>query len=248
MDGLIRMLGWCLGSESEDETWRALQRSARDLSGIGCAIMTGCGGGGSAPPAPCVPQAVVLQIEGDSISLGVGGTDPSTAPAALLKAAFPAATVVATGLSGSTTSDRINGTVILGQGTAFQPFPAGVVGDIYLTEWGVNDARYAIPIETYKANLRKIASVPGAVLMTPTPMDTTKAIAADDSSYAQAVRDVGKELGVPVIDVNAYVLSVPNWQLLLVDGVHPSDALYRSIYGSVVVPAVTPLVARLKCQ
>ena len=203
--------------------------------------LLGCGGGGSSPePVACIPVHAIVQIEGDSIAHGTGATDLAFTPPGLLRAA--GFTVVDTALPGSTSADRISGDVIRGQGTRFQPFPQGIVGNVYLTEWGVNNALYGMSVEAFKADLRKIASVPGAILMTPTPMADI-----DDSAYAQAVRDIGAELRVTVVDVNAYVLSLPNWRVLLVDGVHPSDALYRMVYAQV-APVVRAKVNELECR
>lgn len=213
-------------------------------------LLTACGGGGSATPAAaataCAPT--VIQIEGDSISVGVGATDPANRPLPLLRAAFPSATVLDTGLAGSTSSDRMTGATIQGQGTAFAPFPAGVKGTVYVTEFGVNDAWYGLPVADFKANVRRLAAVPGAVLATPTPIDLARASPRPESvptaAYAQAVREVAAEAGVPLADVQAYVLAQPNWQVLLVDGVHPSDALYRMIYASAMVPAIQQAICR----
>ena len=194
-------------------------------------------------PAPaCVPVAVTLEVTGDSISTGSGATDVAFTPASLLRAAFPSISVVLTGQGGSTSSDRISGAPIPGHGQ-FQPFPLGSVGNLHLSNFGVNDAIQGVPLETYRANLRKIASLPGSILQTPTPI-----VGVSDAAYAQVVREVGAELGVPVADVQAYVLSLPNWEVLLVDGTHPGDALYRLIEANVVVPAVARQVATLQCR
>ena len=105
-------------------------------------------------------------------------------------------------------------------------------------------------MDSFKVDIRKIASVPGAILMTPTPIDLSKPHlpeTVDDALYAQAVRDVAAEVKIPLVDVNAYVLALPNWQTLLVDGVHPSSALYASIYAQV-VPVVQAKVDALACR
>ena len=210
------------------------------ISALLVCVLTACGGGGSSPE-PCKPVAAIVEISGDSIAHGTGATDAAFTPPGLLKAA--GFTVIDSALPGSTSADRISGDVIRGQGTRFQPLPQGIVGNVYLTEWGVNDALYGLSVDSFKANIRRIAAIPGAVLMTPTPM-----AGGDDSAYAQAVRDVGKELGVQVIDVQAYVLNLPNWKVLLVDGVHPSDALYRMIYANLVIPAVRAKVNQMECR
>jgi len=215
-------------------------RAAIAIAGL---VLTACGGGGetNAPDTASIQVPQVIEISGDSTAHGNGATVSEWTPPYLLRAAFPSIVVVDTSLSGSTSSDRITGEVVRGQGTRFKPFPNGVVGTVYLTNWGVNDAAYGTPLADYKANLRKIGSVPGAIFMTPVPSTNV-----DDSPYAQAMREVAVEIGVDLIDVNAYVLGLANWRVLEADGTHPGDALYRMIYAQVVVPEVTRVLCRTR--
>lgn len=113
---------------------------------------------------------------------------------------------------------------------------------------GANDAANGVPVEAYKTSLRNFAPGASLILQTPGPMDTSKPYTADDAAYAQAVRDVAKERGAMLIDVQSYVLSLPNWQVLYPDGTHPSDALNRMLVADVIAPAVSQAVAPLRCQ
>jgi hypothetical protein len=52
----------------------------------------------------------------------------------------------------------------------------------------------------------------------------------------------------PVADVDAYVRALPNWQRMIPDGTHPGAELHAMISANVLVPAVVPLVAKLRCE
>lgn len=177
-------------------------------------VLAACGGGGG---ESC---SVTVQIEGDSIAKQLGTALPV------------GARVINTAIGSTTTSDRISGAA------GFQPFPQGVSGSVYFTNWGVNDAYLQVPLVQYKANLRRIAATPGAVLMTPTPMDLSQPYTADDSAYAQGVRDIGLELNVPVLDAQAWLLAKPNWQSALVDGVHLSATAQDAMVRELVAPGI----------
>jgi lysophospholipase L1-like esterase len=212
------------------------------------ALAAGAGAAASAPAAAtsCVHRPVVVQLEGDSISVGTGASEVAATPPVLLRDAVPDAKVIATGIVGTTSADRI-----LGRG-GYQPFPSGVVGDVYVTQFGVNNAWYGMSVARFKADVRRLATIPGAVLVTPTPIDMARAAprpeTVDTERYARAVRAVAAETGAPLADVHAYVLSLPDWRTFLVDGVHPGDVLYRRIYAEVVGPVVARLSKAIACR
>jgi len=145
--------------------------------------------------------------------------------------------------------------------------------------FGANDARLPntpgpsqfVPLEAYRANLRTIATYaplrahqPRIVLITPPPIDerlceitdaakgihVTRRTAANTAAYAQAVRDLGRELGVPVLDLWTAFMREAGWNGsfdvplvgakeapqsevlvgLLHDGLHFTPAGYRIMY------------------
>jgi hypothetical protein len=59
---------------------------------------------------------------------------------------------------------------------------------------------------------------------------------------------VAAELGLPLADVDAYVRSLPGWEAMIPDGVHPDAALLRLIADNVVGPALAARVAPLRCE
>jgi lysophospholipase L1-like esterase len=195
-------------------------------------------------PAPCVPQDVVVQLQGDSIGWGVGATDPNSTPDMLLRAALSArwpsgVTVAQTSQGGAATHDRLDGT------DSVPPYPRGIVGNVYITNYGVNDALQRVPVETYKANLRQVLTLSGTsvIMQTPTPV-----VPVDVAPYADAAREVAAELNLPVADANTVVHDLADWRDMLVDGVHPNDALYQQMMSNAVVPAVMKEVAKLRCE
>lgn len=126
-------------------------------------------------------------------------------------------------------------------------WPADVKGDIVVANWGVNDSAIPMPLEAYRANLRKLVASGVTMLETPNPI--VPGAGLGDEAYAQVMREVAAESGIPVADAQAYVLSVPNWNVLYSDGYHhPADALYRMISANVLVPAVAKQVQALRCS
>ena len=63
---------------------------------------------------------------------------------------------------------------------------------------------------------------------------------------ASIVRAVAAEKGAVLIDVDAYVLTVPGWQAMQPDGTHPSAELYGLIARNAVYPALAPLVRKIR--
>lgn len=229
------------------------------------AFLTACGGGGggepsqaptavsvaipapSVPPvASCTPEAVALQFFGDStqVSLtpnsGPSPNSPWRIAGEMLAAKFGGVTSESRGVGHTTSNDLVMGTDHLNK-----PWPGSVApGALTVVNFGINDSA-SISLDTYKANLRKLNP---AYFETPNPTDAPSRPFERTQAFAQAMRDVAAELGTSVIDVNAYVLSLPNWQAYLVDGIHPSDELYALIARNAVYPAIEPAVARMRCQ
>lgn len=117
-------------------------------------------------------------------------------------------------------------------GTTAAQAPAVDAGAVSIVNYGINDMRLGVSVEQYKAALRKINA---SAYETPSP---------PYDGYAQAMREVAAELGRPVIDVSAYVRSLPGWEARVPDGVHPDAGLYEEITQRVVAPAV----AKMVCQ
>jgi len=148
----------------------------------------------------------------------------------------------------------------------------------FLTIWfGANDCNkdlewnQHVPLARFKKNLLSIihhplvtAHTPKIILLTPPPVEETvltEQLRAEDSpegirkakdaaEYAEAVREVGKEAGVAVLDVWTDFMKAAGWEGgdavlpgsialgkdpvlagLLYDGLHLSDKGYRRVYN-----------------
>ena len=154
--------------------------------------------------------------------------------------------VINSGVSGDTSANGL---------ARFESAVASKKPDLVFIAFGTNDAskdmaRY-VPIEEYKKNLRDAAHRVNnlgarAIIITPPPVVDAQYLTRHDAAsfteyggpnglislYAQAARDVGKELGIAVADVNA-AFGSRNYSQLISDGVHPNDEGYR-LYGRTV--------------
>lgn len=166
-------------------------------------------------------------------------------------------TMINAGISGHTTANglsRIDSDVIRHK-------PALVT-----VMFGLNDMA-RVPLETYRENLRTIirkCRAVGAEVLLATPnnvIDTASRPTEKLITYCEVVRQVGRELDVPVCDCYRELESLRQhdalaWRLLMSDEIHPNmdghkriaEQLARSISGRVTsladVPAPGPTLAR----
>lgn len=167
-------------------------------------LLSACGGGGDdeyADPqctAPCTP----LRIYGDSTLV------KDHIPARMLQVAVASKgfNVADGAVNGSQTADLL---VWLSAGTG----PA-------LTNHGMNDCRFGVPLETYRDNLRALVDRGISILETPSP-----SALVDCTAYAQVMRDVSVEKNVDLIDTFALVMAIPDWRSHIPDGTHPDQWL-----------------------
>ena len=66
---------------------------------------------------------------------------------------------------------------------------------------------------------------------------------AKQGEYVAAAR----ALGLPVAETYGYVRTLPGWQAMEPDHIHPNDALYEKIVTNVLAPAVAAQVTPLRC-
>lgn len=107
---------------------------------------------------------------------------------------------------------------------------------------GINDCFFSdqFPVEVFKANLRTLVKDGITVLEVSNPIREK-----DCSAYRQATRDVAAELRVPLIDTEAFLLTVPGYQAHIPDGVHPDQWLLGRIAENR-VRVLAPLVCKEK--
>ena len=134
------------------------------------------------------------------------------------------------GISGHTTENalaRIDRDVI-----SHQP-------DLVTVMFGLNDMT-RVPLETYRENLKAIvqkcqAAGSGVILATPNNVITSSDRPTEKLiQYCDVIREVGRELNVPVCDVyrelDAVRTHAPfDWRLLMSDAIHPNMAGHKRI-------------------
>jgi acyl-CoA thioesterase I len=224
-----------------------VMKTSNILAALALTALTACGGGGSdnsQPKTPvavspvCVAKTVTIAVEGDSTNHGydgyTGGLNAHT-PSMLLQsemdARFGTGAVVVTDYSVS--------------GTTATQAPV-VVADEVIGNFGINDARLGEDINVYANALRQQAAT---IIETPSPVSSdVYSWASALPMYVDAAKDVAEERNVPVADVNAYVLGLPNWQAMLSDGAHHTEALDVLIIHNVLAPVVIAKIAPLRCQ
>lgn len=181
-------------------------------------VALGCGGGGGDAPE-CQP--VIVQVYGDSIGRYFGDALQIEAD----KIRGKGSVLVENRAVGGTSSDQL----IAGTDGKNKPWPAGVGADVVIVNRGHNDRTKRIPVEQYADNLRQFAAV-GALVTTPIPVEWRPDAGSGYLAAAKAMPGV--------IDVNAYVLSVPNWGAHLPDGTHPDAVLAGMVARDVLLPRI----------
>lgn len=191
-------------------------------------VLAACGGGGS----DC-PEVFRVLLVGDSTMLGTGDM--------VQRELGSRALVWNRGQNGATSADALNGyrgQTLAGVLEEFRPH-------IVVSNYGMGDMRDDLGVAGYTERLRSIRAMVGDSLILQTPNPATTAVpfgseraAVEIGLYAQAARRVAVETGTPLADAQAYVLTVPGWQALMADGIHPGPELHRLIVRDVTVPAI----------
>lgn len=236
---LLTVLVVACGGGSDSGT--TVSGNGAAASGGGGSSGAGNGTAGSAPasaPAPTA-KAVAIDAEGDSLIWGYSGTDaagnfiqsPNNPPAVMqsaLQAQFGAGvTVQNNAITGSQVAQSLNGT-----SPYTVPFATRLAtsqAKIVLADYAANDS-VAASIDSYKADLATwIADVRAAgkvpVLEEPNPMCSSEF--ANLGAFRDAMVSVAQSQNVLLITQYDYIASLPNWQSMLLDCIHPDDDLYR---------------------
>jgi lysophospholipase L1-like esterase len=222
------------------------------VSVLGMFVMacSGCGGGGggSSPApvtqsAPAPATAVAIDFEGDSTYYGtqvINGVTSRTAnnPPALVQSMFGSGVdVTNSAAGGATIGMALNGvaprymTTLAARLKALKP-------KVVPSNFGINDLS---GLAAWIATVRASGAVP--VLEEPNPVCNN--IAPNLDQYVNDLRQVAAQQGVTLIAQYDYIKSLPNWQSMLTDCVHPTDALYQ-IKAQREYNVIAPIVASLQ--
>ena len=198
-------------------------------------MLVACGGGSDPPSCPDVWRVLAV---GDSTMRGTGDMLQRELDARLGKGR---AVVWNKGQNGATSADALNGY----EGQKLADLLAELRPDIVVSNYGMGDMRDSLGVEGYASRLREIRAMvgDGLILQTPNPATQETPYGSERAEreiaeYTQAVREVAHETGTPLADVRAFVLSLPNWQALMADGIHPGPELHQRIVRGVTAPAV----------
>jgi lysophospholipase L1-like esterase len=113
--------------------------------------------------------------------------------------------------------------------------------DLVVYNPGVNDVR-RIGVSVYKANLRElIRSVPGVVFQTPLPV-------WGQNSYAEDMRQVAAENGVPLIDAYHLAETQQAYWDYAIDGVHLTSEGNELFARWAQYPVLEPIIAHKLCD
>lgn len=203
---------------------------------LGCAAaLGGCGGGGGsgAPQQPSEqsaptprPKVTSITFEGDSTAQGTGAPAGQSEPDDLT--ALVGVTVINAGLAGTTTQDNLAGAAPFNSPLATRL--AGDPSQIVVMNYAINDSQ-KVNLDTYEQNLydwvrtvRSFGKI--AVFEEPNP-SSLAAYQRVLPDYVAAMDRAAQDLNVPIIKQYDYIQTLPNWQSLLSDGLHPNSEGYR---------------------
>jgi lysophospholipase L1-like esterase len=238
-------------------------------------ILSACGGGGggspAAPIAKAAPTPIAIEMIGDSTMVGAtypngpcgaspttGICDPSTqvttpdnAPAnmaQILQQAGAPVTVTNAAISGTAIVDLINGKN--GYAPWAQMLPT-INARVIVLNFGINDtqradetpSQYSAYLTQWIASVRAAGKVP--VLEEPNPVCRVGYETLPD--YVAQMDAVAAQQGVLLIQQYAHIQSLPDWQGMMSDCVHPRPALYE-IKGQREAAILAPLIRSLEQQ
>lgn len=232
---------------------------------------SGCGGGGggaassqAAVQVAPQPNPIAIDYEGDSLVTGVqymgpGYSGPDSRGNGYRTTANNEPQVVQNligsqyvtvenhGAPGSRAIDSLDGI----QPYYSVPFATRLStesGRIVIANYAVNDSargnlttsQYADDLTQWIADVRAVGKTP--VLEEPNPVCDPSFPNLD--AFVSMMRVVAQQNNVPLIEQYDYIKSLPNWQSMLTDCIHPNDALY-SIKAQRASESLSPIIKKL---
>lgn len=224
---------------------RGLIASALGVLLVACSACGGGGGDGANTAAPAASttttqtKAVTIDAEGDSLIWGYAGTasdgsyiQSPNAPPVILQASLQSSmgtqvTVQNNAIHGARLSQSIAGSAPYSV-----PFATRIsksAAQIVIADFGANESndasvsQYESDLHWWISTIRQVGKIP--VLEEPNPM--CPASAPNLGAFRDAMVRVANQENVILIQQWDYILSMPNWQKMLRDCVHPTDELYK---------------------
>lgn len=209
------------------------------LAGMLVMACAGCGGGGSpestaqTAPAPVAKKVITIDAEGDSTYYGtelINGQTVTTQanPPALIQQKFgSSATVINSAKGGADVLTALNGVAPRYTDTLATRL-TNTGAQIVISNFAINDS-IRLSQEDYRNGLiswintvRNMGRLP--ILEEPNPTCAANITHLDE--FVAVLRDVATQQNVTLVAQYDYIKSLPNWQSMLSDCVHPLDALY----------------------
>lgn len=195
---------------------------------------------------------VSIEQYGDSTTAGLSFYEGKTQPARLSSVDIiytsinnrfgPSVSIANKGVSGTCANELLSGD---GEHLPWSERVKQSTADIITFGYGLNDevACHRSP-QQFADDLRQLVDLSMAagklpVLIEPTPSTTPDR--KDLATYVGAINLVAEERKIPVIQNYKIWTSIPNWEGLLSDGVHPTDTGYR-IKGLAEYQALSPII------
>lgn len=237
---------------------KIMKRIAAAFAGLIVMACSGCGGGGGGAAQPitqttqAAPKPVAIDFEGDStyygtqVINGVVSRTPNNPPALIQKAFGSAVSVTNSAAGGATITQALNG-ISPRYSVPLASRLSTLAPKIVPSNFGINDAEagdetvYRNSLNTWISTVRGMGATP--VLEEPNPVCDTTHPKLD--TFVGILRDVAAQQGVTLIAQYDYIKSLPNWQAMLTDCVHPTDALY-AIKAQREYDALAPIVKTMQ--
>jgi acyl-CoA thioesterase-1 len=225
------------------------------------AACSGCSGGGSTQPiaqiTQAAPKTVVIDAQGDSTMFGtevINGQAVQTArnvptllQESLRQTYGSSVTVVNNGVSESTYPQRLQG-IAPHYSQSLTDYLKTDSAQIVIGNWALNDAinnqEYSV-FTTYLVEFVNEVRAAGKIPVLEEPNPTTDPARSNLAAYVYGINYVATQMNVPLVKQFDYIRSLPDWQSMLTDGIHPSDQMY-AIKAQREYDVIAPLVKTLQ--
>ncbi|MCA8195498.1 SGNH/GDSL hydrolase family protein [Burkholderia vietnamiensis] len=194
--------------------------------------ISGCGGGDGSSPA--APKSISIDVEGDSTIYGLQATGRSAnPPPAVLQTELqnsfgPTVTTINSGISSATVHESLYG-IAPHYSQPLSTRLASMSSQIVIMNYGLNDSANST-LSDYIADLNTwidVVNASGKIPVLEEPNPSCNPAMAELPKFVVAMDQVAQQRGVQIIQQYAYIQSLPNWQSMLPDCLHPDDALYK---------------------